>query len=230
MGYLPEHTPLYHDMQVYDYLSFVAAMRGAGRRPIKAHRPDGRLYAAWAPCSEKIDAPSKGYRQRVGPAQAMIHNPPIVILDEPTSGLDPNQIVEIRSSSRPSAQSGRSSFPPTSFRKWKPRAIACSSSTRARSRRTARRTSCAPCTAARRSVSASSTPARTWPRPGSLGKGPHHGPARSGRRDAHPVHRPQGRPPARTLPHGGRPGLDAHRAAPQPGQLGRHLPSATTTA
>ncbi len=97
IGYLPENTPLYADMITYDYLEFVAAMRG-----IPAEDRPGRIRAMTSACglhdvlAKRVDALSKGYRQRVGLAQAMIHDPPILILDEPTSGLDPNQIVEIR--------------------------------------------------------------------------------------------------------------------------------------
>jgi len=97
IGYLPENTPLYQEMTTYDYLTFVAAMRGVD----PAHRPS-RIAAMADVCgletvlTKRIDALSKGFRQRVGLAQAMIHNPPILILDEPTTGLDPNQIVEIR--------------------------------------------------------------------------------------------------------------------------------------
>ena len=97
IGYLPESTPLYREMVTYDYLEFVAAMRG-----IPKERRGARIKEMTNACGlhdvlgKKIDALSKGYRQRVGLAQAMIHDPPILILDEPTSGLDPNQIVEIR--------------------------------------------------------------------------------------------------------------------------------------
>lgn len=97
IGYLPEHTPLYQDMTVYDYLSFVAAMRNVPQQEVAhriAHMAD--VCGLGTVLAKRIDALSKGYRQRVGLAQAMIHDPDIIILDEPTSGLDPNQIVEIR--------------------------------------------------------------------------------------------------------------------------------------
>ncbi len=97
IGYLPENTPLYSDMVTYDYLAFVAAMRGIPK-DAQGHRIAEMTHACGLHevLSKRIDTLSKGYRQRVGLAQAMIHDPPILILDEPTSGLDPNQIVEIR--------------------------------------------------------------------------------------------------------------------------------------
>ncbi len=97
IGYLPEQNPLYYDMDVGDYLHFVAELRGI---PKDRHRD--RIKNMVEVCGLKevigrsIGELSKGYRQRVGLAQAMIHDPEIIILDEPTSGLDPNQIVEIR--------------------------------------------------------------------------------------------------------------------------------------
>lgn len=97
IGYLPENTPLYQEMIVYDYLTFVAAMRG-----VEKAQHSSRIAKMADVCgletvlSKRIEALSKGFRQRVGLAQAMIHDPAILILDEPTTGLDPNQIVEIR--------------------------------------------------------------------------------------------------------------------------------------
>lgn len=97
IGYLPEHTPLYQDMTTYDYLAFVAAMRGVEPKKVAgAIARMASLCGLGTVLTKRIDALSKGYRQRVGLAQAMIHDPDVVILDEPTSGLDPNQIVEIR--------------------------------------------------------------------------------------------------------------------------------------
>jgi ABC-2 type transport system ATP-binding protein len=97
LGYLPESAPLYHDMLVYDYLRFVAAVRGmdAGGRLARI-RELGDLCGISEVMHQPIGEISKGYKQRVGLAHAMMNDPEVLVLDEPTSGLDPNQIVEIR--------------------------------------------------------------------------------------------------------------------------------------
>ncbi|WP_299701156.1 gliding motility-associated ABC transporter ATP-binding subunit GldA [uncultured Pontibacter sp.] len=98
VGYLPEHNPLYLDMYVHEYLAFVASIYGLKGRHAKARVQEMvELCGLTLEQGKKIGALSKGYRQRVGLAQALVHDPQVLILDEPTTGLDPNQIVEIRS-------------------------------------------------------------------------------------------------------------------------------------
>lgn len=97
IGYLPEHNPLYTDMYIKEFLRFVGALYG-----LKGEKLRQRVSEMVEICgleleqNKKIGQLSKGYRQRVGLAQALIHNPPVLILDEATTGLDPNQILEIR--------------------------------------------------------------------------------------------------------------------------------------
>ncbi|HAM88343.1 MAG: ABC transporter related protein [Candidatus Falkowbacteria bacterium GW2011_GWC2_38_22] len=97
IGYLPETVPLYEDMRVYEYLKFIAEVRGIAKDKIRE-----RIKEVVSDCGlskvirKPIEELSKGYRQRVGLAQAIMHKPDILILDEPTTGLDPNQITEIR--------------------------------------------------------------------------------------------------------------------------------------
>jgi len=97
IGYLPESVPLYDQMVVFDYLDHLAELRGVPSSKREAAVTHAVEVCGLGPVvAKKIDELSKGYRQRVGLAQALVHSPDVLILDEPTSGLDPNQIVDIR--------------------------------------------------------------------------------------------------------------------------------------
>lgn len=97
VGYLPEHNPLYLDMYVHEYLGFIGNVHKIAASTLKPRIKDVIQMAGLDREQNKlIGSLSKGYRQRVGLAQALLHDPQVLILDEPTTGLDPNQIVEIR--------------------------------------------------------------------------------------------------------------------------------------
>ncbi len=97
IGYLPEHNPLYPEMYIREFLAFVGGIYGMKGKPLQQRIEElVQLCGLQLEAHKKIQQLSKGYRQRVGLAKALIHDPEVIILDEPTTGLDPNQLVEIR--------------------------------------------------------------------------------------------------------------------------------------
>jgi ABC-2 type transport system ATP-binding protein len=96
IGYLPESNPLYYEMYVREYLKFIAGLHPEIKNKAQRIKDMIAVTGLEKEQTKKIGALSKGYKQRVGLAQAMMHNPQVLIMDEPTSGLDPNQIVEVR--------------------------------------------------------------------------------------------------------------------------------------
>ncbi len=97
IGYMPESCPLYHEMRVDEYLTFRAQIKGVARKAIRSRRDIVKEQCGLTDVGRRIIGQlSKGYRQRVGLADSLLHDPDLLILDEPTAGLDPNQIREVR--------------------------------------------------------------------------------------------------------------------------------------
>ena len=143
IGYLPENAPIYSDMSVFGFLRFCAELRGLfGEARNKAIERVVQLCFLQPVLEQSVDTLSKGYRHRTCLAQAIIHDPEVLILDEPTDGLDPNQKHEVRTLIRRNgARIKRSSSRPIFSRKWNPRVPGRSSSIEGKSSPTAPRTS-----------------------------------------------------------------------------------------
>ena len=118
IGYLPELNALYYEMYVKEYLAFVAEVHKVADKSSKIERVI-ELTGLKIESKKKIGQLSKGYKQRVGLAAALIHGPEVLILDEPTSGLDPNQIIEIREVIKSRERIKPFYFLPIFYRKWK---------------------------------------------------------------------------------------------------------------
>ncbi len=127
IGYLPESNSLYYDMYVREYLDFIADVHGMKDRKAAVQKAIEQVGLT-PESNKKIGQLSKGYKQRVGLAAALIHDPEVLILDEPTTGLDPNQIIEIREVIRQLGKNKTVLSLPIFYRKWKPSATESSSS------------------------------------------------------------------------------------------------------
>jgi ABC-2 type transport system ATP-binding protein len=135
LGYMPEDVPLYPEMRVEEYLHYRAGIKGVAAAVLRSRVDANMERCGVADVRRKlIGTLSKGYRQRIGLADALVHDPDILILDEPTNGLDPNQIRSVREIIRSLAGRIPCSSLPTSSRRWKPSANGSSFWTRAGSR------------------------------------------------------------------------------------------------
>ena len=142
LGYLPENAPMYSDMSVFGFLSFCAELRGLfGSAKNKAIDRAVQLCFLQPVLFQSVDTLSKGYRHRTCLAQAIIHDPEVLILDEPTDGLDPNQKHEVRTLIREMGRTKRSFFRRISSKKWKPHAPGRSLSIEGKLSQTVHRTS-----------------------------------------------------------------------------------------
>ena len=213
LGYLPEVLPLYPDMTVTEYLGFVADLKGVPQAKSRTPSPGPSVAGLEDVKGRLIRNISRGFKQRVGIAQALVHEPKVLILDEPTIGLDPAQIREIRELIRGSGASTRSSCRPTSCPRSPRPATAWSSSTRAGSWPRARWPTWPPRSSRRTAIALRLRRAAPRPRPRCgacpVWKRPPRRGRAAGRVEARPRPPRRGRPPGRR--EGLRPAGDAAR-------------------